>query len=218
MIQGWVDTFRDWPIGQKVGAIVGAVLLVFVFDWLYVYSPKSEQLAAMQADLEQQQATLEQKRLKVNARAEEEKRIRDLQADVKRAEARLPEGREIADLLSNIAASARAVGLDLMLFRQQPETYSDFYAEVPVQMEMRGTYHELAAFMDRVKRLDRIVNVADIQLRRPRVEGDVVLLDASCTATTFRFLDEHERKVRAAEKAKASGGGTPPAVPAGSDA
>jgi type IV pilus assembly protein PilO len=138
----------------------------------------------------------------VDARGEEEKRIKALQADVKRAEARLPEGREIADLLSNIAASARSVGLDLTLFRQKPEAYSEFYADVPVQMEMHGTYHELAAFMDRVKRLDRIVNVSDIQLRRPRVEGDVVLLDASCTATTFRFLDEQERKVRAAEQAK----------------
>jgi Tfp pilus assembly protein PilO len=70
--------------------------------------------------------------------------------------------------------------------------------------------------MDRVKRLDRIVNVSDIQLRRPRIEGDVVLLDASCTATTFRFLDEQERKLRAAQE-KAKGGGTPP-VPAGSGA
>jgi type IV pilus assembly protein PilO len=205
MMEGLLDTIRDWPIAQKIGAAVGLVVLVFTLDWLYLYSPKGEQLAQMHADLETQQQTLEEKRVKVNARAEEEKRIRDLQADVKRAEARLPEGREIADLLSNIAASARAVGLDLTLFRQKPEAYSEFYADVPVQMEMRGTYHELAAFMDRVKRLDRIVNVGDITLRKPRVEGDVVLLDASCTATTFRFLDEQERKARAAELQKKGG-------------
>jgi len=205
MIDGLLDTMREWPIAQKIGAAIGLVVLIFVLDWLYIYSPKSEQLGQMHADLEAQQATLEEKRVKVNARAEEEKRIRDLQADVKRAEARLPEGREIADLLSNIAASARAVGLDLTLFRQKPEAYSEFYADVPVQMEMRGTYHELAAFMDRVKRLDRIVNVGDITLRKPRVEGEVVLLDASCTATTFRFLDEQERKARAAELQKKGG-------------
>jgi type IV pilus assembly protein PilO len=211
MIEGLLDSSRDWPMAKKLGGMIALVLVVFVVDYLYIYSPKGEELATMQAGLEQDQATLEQKRLKVDARAEEEKRIRDLQADVKRAEARLPEGREIADLLSNIAASARAVGLDLTLFRQLPEAYSEFYADVPVQMEMRGTYHELAAFMDRVKRLDRIVNVADIQLRRPRVEGDIVLLDASCTATTFRFLDEHERKLRAAQE-KAKAGGVPAAA------
>ncbi len=206
MMEGLLDNIRDWPIKQKIAALVGLILLVFVLDYLYVLSPRSEQLTQMKDDLAKDQAMLEQKRLKVNAKADEEKKIRDLQADVKRAEARLPEGREIADLLSNIAASARAVGLDLTLFRQKPETYSEFYADVPVQMEMRGTYHELAAFMDRVKRLDRIVNVSDIQLRRPRIEGDVVLLDASCIATTFRFLDEQERKVRAEQqKAKEKG-------------
>jgi len=205
MMSGLLETINDWPIKQKVAALIGVVLVVFLLDYTYVLSPKLDELAQTQQSIENDQATLEQKRVKVNARAEEEKRIRDLQADVKRAEARLPEGREIADLLSNIAASARAAGLDLTLFRQKPETYSEFYADVPVQMEMRGTYHELAAFMDRVKRLDRIVNVSDIQLRQPRVEGDVVLLTASCTATTFRFLDEQERKARA-EQQKAKGG------------
>jgi type IV pilus assembly protein PilO len=204
-MEGLFDTVRDWPIKQKIAALGGLILLIFVLDYLYILSPRSEALVQMKDDLAKDQAMLEEKRLKVNAKADEEKRIRDLQADVKRAEARLPEGREIADLLSNIAASARAVGLDLTLFRQKPESYSEFYADVPVQMEMRGTYHELAAFMDRVKRLDRIVNVSDIQLRRPRIEGDVVLLDASCTATTFRFLDEQERKIRAEQKAKEKG-------------
>jgi type IV pilus assembly protein PilO len=206
MMEGLLENIRDWPTKQKIGALVGLIILIFVLDYVYFLSPRSEQLAQMKDDLAKDQAMLEQKRMKVNAKADEEKRIRDLQADVKRAEARLPEGREIADLLSNIAASARAVGLDLTLFRQKPENYSEFYADVPVQMEMRGTYHELAAFMDRVKRLDRIVNVSDIQLRRPRIEGDVVLLDASCTATTFRFLDEQERKIRAEQqKAKEKG-------------
>ena len=207
MMLGVIDDVRDWPIMQKLGVAAGLVLLVWFLDWQYVLSPRSDELVELREQLATQQQQLEEKRIKVSARADEEKRIRDLQADVKRAEARLPEGREIADLLSNIASSARAVGLDLTLFRQKPEAYSDFYADVPVQMEMRGTYHELALFMDRVKRLDRIVNVADIQLRKPRVEGDVVLLDASCTATTFRFLDEQERKLRAEQLKKAGGKG-----------
>jgi type IV pilus assembly protein PilO len=209
MIQNLLDTMRDWPIKQKLGVAIGLVLAIWFLDYSYIYSARATDMGQMKEDLAQQQATLEEKRLKVNARADEEKRIRDLQADVKRAEARLPEGREIADLLSNIAASARAVGLDLTLFRQKPEQYSDFYADVPVQMEMRGTYHELAAFMDRVKRLDRIVNVADITLKKPRIEGEVVVLDASCTATTFRFLDEQERKQRAEQLEKKKGGANP---------
>jgi type IV pilus assembly protein PilO len=211
-MEGLIDSIRDWPIAQKLGATIGLIALIFLVDYQYIYGPKAASLTELKDQLGSQQSQLEQKRIKVNARADEEKRIRDLQADVKRAEARLPEGREIADLLSNIAASARAVGLDLTLFRQKPEAYSEFYADVPVQMEMRGTYHELALFMDRVKRLDRIVNVSDIQLKKPRIEGDVLLIDAACTATTFRFLDETERKQRAIEKEK-EGKGKPGGAP-----
>jgi type IV pilus assembly protein PilO len=210
MILGILDDVRDWPIAQKLGIAIAVALVLAVLDWQYWYGPKGEELAQLREQLATQQEQLEAKRLKVNAREDEAKRIRDLQADVKRAEARLPEGREIADLLSNIAASARAVGLDLTLFRQKPETYSDFYADVPVQMEMRGTYHELALFLDRVKRLDRIVNVSDIHLAKPHVDGDVVVLEAACTATTFRFLDEDERRRRAEEKkGDKKTGGTP---------
>src|SRR5262249_49013810 len=141
MMDGILDEIRDWSIGRKIGAAIALVAIVFMLDYQYWYGPRSEELVQLQSDLGEQQKQLETKRLRVNARSEEEKRIRALQAAVKRAEARLPEGREIADLLSNIAASARAVGLDLTLFRQKQETYSEFYADVPVQMEMRGTYH-----------------------------------------------------------------------------
>jgi len=75
-------------------------------------------------------------------------------------------------------------------------------AEVPVEMQMRGTYQDVALFLDRVKRLDRIVNVSNIQLTKPRLEGERMLLDAACTATTFRFLDEAERQKLLDEKKK----------------
>ena len=87
------------------------------------------------------------------------KELRELAASVKEAEARLPDEREIADLLSSVAGSARAVGLDITLFRQKPETYSNFYANVPVEMTMRGTYHELAQFLDRVRQMFHLWHV-----------------------------------------------------------
>src|SRR6266700_358916 len=145
---------------------------------------------------------LDSKRSKTNARAALERDLRDLGAELKRAQARLPDQREIANLLDNVAASGRQAGLEITLFRQKPEVLHDFYAEVPVEMQMRGTYQDVALFLDRVKRLDRIVNVANIQLTKPRLEGERMLLDAACTATTFRFLDEAERQKLLDEKKK----------------
>jgi type IV pilus assembly protein PilO len=203
-----LDQFRDSGSAQKIGIFVGAVLVVLLLDWSYIYGPRAEALEQTERTVDALRTELDAKRDKSNAREEFARELRLLSGRVREAEARLPDEREIADLLSNVASSARAVGLDLTLFRQKPETYADFYARVPVEMNMRGTYHELAQFLDRVKRLDRIVNVADIAVRKPRMEGDVLLVDASCVATTFRFLSEEERlKIQAEQAAQGKKGG-----------
>jgi type IV pilus assembly protein PilO len=194
MIAGVLDDVWEWPTGYKVAAIACLVLAIGSLDWSYYYGRNAERLAELQDEVARHEEDVATKRGKANAREEAAQRLRDLRASLNRAQARLPDQREIADLLSSVAASGRASGLEITLFRQKPEVYRDFYAEVPVEMQMRGTYHDLTMFLDRVKRLDRIVNVTDIQLTKPRVEGDRVLLEASCTTTTFRFLDEAERK------------------------
>ena len=202
MILGVLDDVLDRPTPQKIGGLAVVLIAVAVLDWTYFYGPQQRDLADLRSQVSQKHADLDTKRGKTNARAQAERELRDLTAELKRAQARLPDQREIADLLSSVAASGRAAGLDIMLFRQKPEVAHDFYAEVPVEMQMRGTYHDVALFLDRVKRLDRIVNVTNIQLAKPRIEGDRMALEASCTATTFRFLDEAERQKQMLEKKK----------------
>ena len=197
-----LDDLFDRPPRQKVAIMGGIVLAVAVLDWTYLYGPSQRALADLQAEVSQRRTELDGKRSKTDARAALERQLRDLGAELKRAQARLPDQREIANLLDSVAASGRQAGLEITLFRQKPEVLHDFYAEVPVEMQMRGTYQDVALFLDRVKRLDRIVNVANIQLTKPRLEGERMLLDAACTATTFRFLDETERQKLLDEKKK----------------
>lgn len=200
-----LDDLLDRPASQKV-AIVGAVIMGLVLlDWTYWYGPNSDALATLSSKAEDLRTELDTKRARTNAKAAAERDLRALNAQLKEAAARLPDQREIADLLSDVAASGRAAGLDITLFRQKPEAYHDFYADVPVQMEMRGTYNDVIDFLDRVGRMDRIVNVSDISLKQPEVTNDKVVLHASCTTTTFRFLDEQERARLAEEKKKAPG-------------
>ena len=189
-----LDDLFDRPPHQKLAIMGVIVLVVAVLDWTYLYGPSQRALTDLQAEVSQRRTELDSKRSKTNARAALERDLRDLGAELKRAQARLPDQREIANLLDSVAASGRQAGLEITLFRQKPEVPHDFYAEVPVEMQMRGTYQDVALFLDRVKRLDRIVNVANIQLTKPRLEGERMLLDAACTATTFRFLDEAERQ------------------------
>ncbi len=208
MILGLLDDLLERPTSQKVGVLVGLTLAVVFLDWQYFYGPQAERLVQLRKEVSDKRADLDGKRARANSRGAAEREVQDLQAELRRAQARLPDQREIADLLSTIAASARESGLDILLFRQRPEVPHDFYAAVPVQMEMRGTYHDVAVFLDRVRRFDRMVNVTDIQLRKPHLEGERMVIEAGCTATTFRFMDEAERARIAQQKAAKEKGGS----------
>ena len=129
---------------------------------------------------------------RADARAPEDVEQHDKQ--LKLALTRLPDEKEIPELLSSISNLGRDSGLDILVFRQLPETYQEFYAEVPVEMQVRGNYHQVALFLDRVGKLDRIVNVSNIVVKSPKVMEENLVLDANSRVTTFRFLSEAERQ------------------------
>ncbi|MCK7510702.1 MAG: type 4a pilus biogenesis protein PilO [Desulfobacterales bacterium] len=69
-------------------------------------------------------------------------------------------------LLTNVSKSGQEVGLEFLLFEPKAETKQEFYAEIPVAMNIRGDYHNLAVFFDKVARLSRIVNINNITINR----------------------------------------------------
>ena len=98
----------------------------------------------------------------------------------------LPEKEEIPSLLTSISRSGQDVGLEFLLFEPKSEVRKEFYAEIPVAMQVRGGYHDLAIFFDKVARLSRIVNIKNIEMGRAKDSMD---LNTSCTAVTYKFVE-----------------------------
>lgn len=198
-----IERVLDMPTRQRVLLLVGGVGIVFLLYANFIYWPRSVEIADKQENLQAMIASRDAKaRLVANlAKAKEE--VADLNAALKKAVAQLPDTKEIPDLLSNISAVGRDSGLDIAQFRQRPEVYREFYAEVPVEILVRGTYFQVEEFFNQVSQLTRIVNVADIGIKAPpKIESDDIRLETSCSATTFRFLDEEERERIAKEREK----------------
>jgi type IV pilus assembly protein PilO len=198
----YMERFFDLEWRQRAGICVVAVLLVFGAYWYFVYAGRSAEMSATLQKIEGLRDQRNTKRKLVANLDEERALVRELQAQVRRAEVRLPDRKEIPDLLSAVSSAGRESGLEILLFRQKPERFQDFYAEVPVEVLVRGNYHQVATFFDRVGQLDRIVNVADISMKEPKTESGTMIVDTSCSAVTFRFLDEAERERVAKEKAE----------------
>jgi type IV pilus assembly protein PilO len=196
-----LERFFELESRQRMMAAGAAIVLVFGAYWYFVYSGRRVETLTVMAkisDLRQQRDT--KQKLVANI-GQLEETVRDLGGQLKEAEAQLPDSKEIPDLLSSISSAGRDSGLEVISFRQRQEQLKDFYAEVPVDVTVRGNYHEVATFFDRVGKLDRIVNVGDIVMQTPKREGDEMVVDTLCSATTFRFLDEKERAEIAKEKA-----------------
>lgn len=196
-----LERFFELDNRQRLMASAAAILLVFGLYWYFVYAGRRAETLAVTAKITDLRQQRDAKQKLVANIGKLQETVRDLGAQVKQAEAQLPDSKEIPDLLSSISSAGRDSGLEVISFRQRQEQLKDFYAEVPVDVTVRGNYHEVATFFDRVGQLDRIVNVGDIVMQTPKREGDEMIVDTLCSATTFRFLDENERAEIAKEKA-----------------
>jgi type IV pilus assembly protein PilO len=184
-----VEGFLRRPVYQRVAALV--VFLVFVVVGFYfgIYQGQLNEMAALQKQLGVVNSKLaENKKIAANLpifRAEYER----LQAQLEEALTELPDKKEIFKLLRNIGDLAREQGLDVLQFTPAKEVVKDFYAEVPVNLKLRGSYHDVALFFDAVGRLPRIVNIDQLKMGQPKDVDGRTTLNIDCRTTTFRFVD-----------------------------
>lgn len=192
------------PRQQKIGFLAGLVVFLLVIGYFYVYLPGDDQVTKLAEEITGVRADRDKKKaLSVNL-PKLQKELQEWDAKLKAAVAQLPDRKEIPDLLSSLSTKAREAGLEILLFRPRAENFQEFYAEIPVDIVVRGGFFNAVTFFDEVGKLNRLVNIDNIDLKNPKVGGDQVALEISTLATTYRFLDEAERKKVAEEKAKAA--------------
>jgi type IV pilus assembly protein PilO len=199
-----LDNILERPLAHKIGILVVIIILVTALYYSFLYIPRADEIAKLSDSVEIARNEKSVKSQKAANLPQLKKDLQQLDAELKKAVAQLPDKREIAELLRSISAKAQQVGLNVLLFRPRGETYQEFYAEVPVDITVKGNFHNTVSFFDEVGRLNRLVNIDNIGFKNPTVTGDNVVLETTSVATAFRFLDDAERKKIAEEKAKAA--------------
>ena len=196
-----LDRILFLPKAQKTGILIGLIVLLIGVDWSFDYSPRSQRIFKLQQDILSVQGELDRKRKLTEDLPKLKKQLQGLDSMLNKAVTQLPGRKEIPELLSNISAKAREAGLEVLIFRPQGENPRDFYAEIPVDIVVRGGFHNVVTFFDEVGRLNRLVNVRNIEMRNPKINGAKLSVQTSTQAVTFRFLDEAERAKIAAQRA-----------------
>jgi type IV pilus assembly protein PilO len=154
------------------------------------------------ADIESRQGQLASLQKDIRVGVETAKKLPEFRAQVDDLELRLnslravlPEEKDAADLLRNLQNVATQSNLKINTFRPAASVTQQLHAEWPINLELEGTYHNLATFFDRVGKFTRIVNITNLNVRgsdsggRARVDpGNTI--SATCVATTFVLLDK----------------------------
>ena len=202
-IEPFLEKIESLSQVQRIIISVGSFVVIAGIFIYFLYLPKFEKISSLKKQL----TDLEQKLSTAKRNAAD---LKKFQAKMKEAEAqfnmamkKLPETKEIPSLLTAISDSGQQVGLEFLLFEPKKEKKKEFYAEIPVAMSLRGDYHNLAIFFDQVARLNRIVNITNIQMTRAKGKGKAAgELLAKCTAVTYKFLDEPPKKKKKKKRRK----------------
>ncbi|MCZ7584106.1 MAG: type 4a pilus biogenesis protein PilO [Deltaproteobacteria bacterium] len=92
---------------------------------------------------------------------------------------------EILRLLSKLAGIS---GIEMIEFKVLPEARKTLYSEIPIEMQLKGGFHNIAIFFDKIGKQDRIINISNVKIASPTKETGETIVTTSCTATAFRFL------------------------------
>ena len=103
----------------------------------------------------------------------------------------LPNQTEVADLLVDVSQTGLASGLEFQLFQPRAEIPREFYAELPISIQVIGNYHEFGEFVSGVAALPRIVTVHNVSIDKAGKDKSS-LLKMVMTAKTYRYIDEEE--------------------------
>ncbi len=177
-----------FPLWQKTVALVVGFVLILIAYLYFGWMPIQDDIDRTQKKTDQQQQLFTRNTRIAKNLPQKKKEFAKLEKQLNVALNMLPKKSQIPDLLIGVTRAGKDAGLEFSTFKPLPEVKKQFYAEVPVNLSVTGTYRQLAGFLDRVGRMPRIVDVQNLSLERAKM-GAADLLTVKGQALTYRFIE-----------------------------
>lgn len=177
-----------WPTWARYGA-VGLLFVIILFAGAYfLIKPQMDTYAQLQVDEETLRADFVNKQQKAAALDDYKAQLEEMRKNFGSMLRQLPNKTEVPSLLNDISQTRVAASLEEELFKPSPEAMKEFYAEMPNQIIVTGSYHQMGTFVSNIAILPRIVTVDDVDIR-PLGKS---MLRMQALVKTYRYLDEEE--------------------------
>jgi type IV pilus assembly protein PilO len=177
------------PLAGQLG--VSAVIAALICGGFYYfwYSDALEQQRTKETRLADLQKSIRALEATANRLPEFQREVQALEARLETLKRILPPEKEMPDLMRRIQYLAAQSSLSIRKFNPAAVVTKDFYQEVPVSIDVEGTYHNMGAFLDRVSRMSRLVNMSDLKIKAQSSQTLNNTVAVTSTATTYVYLD-----------------------------
>jgi type IV pilus assembly protein PilO len=181
-----------WPLAVRAGAVAVWLIVLTVFlTYIFVWQDERPELDRYQQEEQKLREEFKAKHAKAVNLQVYKQQLSDIERSFGALLRQLPGKTEVPNLLVDISQTGLAAGLQQRLFQPGPEVKKDFYAELPIKIELTGSYHQFGQFVSGIAALPRIVTLHDIEIK-PVSKGGYDSLILDLTAKTYRYLDEDE--------------------------
>jgi len=186
---------------KKVLILVGILCVITGLYFYAFFNPRQEELKVLKDVLSKQIKELNESKAITRDLKKFKEQAEALNVELANALTQLPNEKEIPEILKNITSLGKESNLEFTLFRPKTEEPQQFYAKVPIELIVLGSYHNTGIFFDKMSKLPRIINVVDFNMSRTKdIKGKLeneVLVKTSCVVNTYRFIEKksEEKKV-----------------------
>jgi type IV pilus assembly protein PilO len=185
-----------------VAAVCGGLLGLL---WYQVLTPINTEIESKNGTLSGLKQTIAKSEAQQKVLAQLKKDSLALQAKLDMLKLVLPLEKETDQVLRSVQQAASTSALRILRVGFRPIIDHEVYTEWPIDMEVVGTYHNIGAFLDKIRNLPRIVNVAGMRINSRASQGDDAFtssVGATYTATTFVYREEIASTAPAAQTVK----------------
>ena len=185
-----IEQLAKVPKPIRLAVVAALLVAISAGYWFLSYQPAQEQRKALVARSQELQRSLNNARSVANNVAAFEAEVAGLERDLDLALKQLPNRKQFEDLLQDISTAGKKVGVTIKSIDRNTEIRRDFYAEVPFEIELEGSYHDLARFFEMIANLPRIVNMGSLKINVVKESRQSTRLKVTGMATTFRFISD----------------------------
>lgn len=193
----------SWPLIPRVSAMLGLFAAIILAGWYFYWTG---QIQALEADRAEELKLKEQYQSKLRQAINLDilkKQKEEVSTYVQALEKQLPSKAEMDALLSDINTAGLGRGLQFELFKPGAASVKEYYAELPIEIRVVGSYHEIGAFVSDIANLPRIVTLNNLKITSNNNRQTLV-----AEARTFRYLDAAEVEAQRSARAEKGKKGT----------